>query len=71
MRSPDSLPPFTCERQFAWGIRYIDDLLLRGRDPSGIGTLSERFYGLQDPNWNVSALAETSGALQERYGYDA
>jgi len=61
----------TSDRQFVWGLRYIDDIVLRDRDPNGIGTLTERFFGLQDPNWNVTALADTSGAIQERYGFDA
>lgn len=59
------------ERQFLWGLRYIDDILLRDRDTTGDGTLDERLYGLQDPNWNLTALADMSGAVQERYGYEA
>ena len=54
----------TADRQFVWGLRYIDDLVLRDR-----GT--ERFYGLQDPNWNLSAIADSSGIIQERYCYEA
>lgn len=37
---------------------------------SGSG-LEERLYGLQDPKWNVTAVTETSGNVQERYGYSA
>ena len=59
------------ERQFVWGLRYIDDLVLRDRDTTGSGTLNERLYGLQDPNWNMVALADSTGAVQERYSYDA
>jgi RHS repeat-associated protein len=59
------------ERQFVWGLRYIDDVVLRDRDTNGDGSLDERLYGLQDPNWNVTALVDTSGGVQERYGYGA
>jgi RHS repeat-associated protein len=31
------------ERQHVWGIRYIDDLVLRDRDTTGNGTLDERY----------------------------
>lgn len=58
-------------RQFVWGIRYQDDLVLRDRDATGSGTLNERYYGLHDPNWNLTAIADLTGTVQERYGYDA
>ncbi|MBS0208875.1 MAG: RHS repeat-associated core domain-containing protein [Planctomycetes bacterium] len=57
----------TPDRQFAWGLRYIDDLVLRDR--STTGTLNERLYTLQDANWNVTAVVNTSGVVQERYRY--
>jgi RHS repeat-associated protein len=59
------------ERQFVWGLRYIDDLILRDRDPNGDGVLDERMYPLQDPNWNVIGLTDVNGDVQERYAYDA
>jgi len=58
-------------RQFVWGLRYIDDLLLRDRDTDGNGTLDERRYCLQDGNWNTIAIANTSGTVTERFSYDA
>ena len=58
-------------RQFIWGRRYIDDLVLRDRDTTGNGTLDERLYALQDANWNVTALSNTTGTIQERYAYTA
>src|SRR4029077_3358524 len=61
----------TAERQFVWGLRYIDDLILRDRDTTGSGTLNERLYSLQDPNWNVAAIVDSTGDTQERYCYDA
>jgi RHS repeat-associated protein len=59
------------ERQFVFGKRYVDDLVLRDRDANGDGSLDERLYGMQDPNWNVTAIANSSGTVQERYGYAA
>jgi RHS repeat-associated protein len=64
--SPNSANP---ERQQVWGRRYVDDLVLRDRDTNGDGTLDERLYGLQDANWNVVALINTSATAQERYQY--
>ena len=59
------------DRQFVWGLRYIDDLLLRDRDTTGGGTLDERLFAPQDPNWNVTALSDPTGTVVERYGYSA
>ena len=57
------------ERQFTWGLRYIDDLVLRDRSVSG--TLDERLYSMQDANWNVTAICDPTGTVQERYAYTA
>lgn len=56
------------DRQFVWGVRYIDDLILRDRTTSS--TLDERLYALQDGNWNVTAVVDATGTVQERYEYD-
>ncbi|MDX1969368.1 MAG: RHS repeat-associated core domain-containing protein, partial [Planctomycetaceae bacterium] len=61
----------TAERQFVWGLRYIDDQVVRDRAPSGSGTLTERLYALQDANWNMDAIVNASGSVQERYSYTA
>ena len=61
----------TPDRQFVWGQRYIDDLILRDRDTTGNGTLDERLYALKDANWNVTSLVNTSGTVQQRFNYDA
>ncbi len=58
------------DRQYVWGIRYVDDLILRERDTDGNGTLDERLYALQDANWNVVAICDSSAAIQERYVYE-
>ncbi len=50
-------------RQFVWGRRYIDDLILRDRDTDGNGTLDERLYSLQDAKWNVTGLVHSSGVV--------
>jgi len=49
---------------FVWGVRYIDDLILREK---GV----ERLYSLADPNWNVVATTNAAGVVQERMKYDA
>ena len=66
------------DRQYVWGVRYMDDLVLRDRDVAAGGDLGvtgsgldERFYAMQDPNWNVLAIANVSGTVQERYRYTA
>ena len=64
-----SLNTAAAERQFVWGQRYIDDLVLRDRDTNADGTLDERLYSLQDANWNMVALIDTDAAAQERYHY--
>lgn len=58
---PDLTDP---DQQFTWGTRHIDDLLLRVRS-------SERIYALQDANWNVTALSDSTGTILERYAYSA
>ena len=55
------------DRQFTWGSRYIDDLVLRSRDTDTNGSLDETVYAMQDANWNITALADTSGAVVERF----
>ncbi|MBI1370441.1 MAG: hypothetical protein GC162_17535 [Planctomycetes bacterium] len=61
----------TPESQYVWGVRYIDDLILLDRDADASGELDERLYALQDANYNVSAIVDDAGDVQERYEYDA
>ena len=56
--------------QYLWGIRFVDDLVLRDRDTNGDGTLDERLYALCDPRFSIIAITDNSGTVQERYGYD-
>src|SRR5262249_42143628 len=57
--------------QYVWSPVYTDALIERDRDTDANGTLDERLYVQQDANWNVTAVLNTSGAVQERYDYDA
>ena len=58
------------ERQYVWGNRHRDDLVLRDRDTVGDGTLNERLYVTHD-HFNPTAILDTSGNVQERYGFTA
>ena len=60
----------TAERQFIWGQRYLDDLVLRDRDVDHDGSLDERLYALSD-YFNPTAIADEDGVVVERYGYNA
>lgn len=53
----------TADRQFVWGLRYTDDLVLRDNGAT-------RFYALHD-YLNCTAIIDTTGTVQERYGYNA
>ncbi|MCC7144889.1 MAG: RHS repeat-associated core domain-containing protein [Phycisphaeraceae bacterium] len=57
--------------QFVWHPYYIDALAVRYRDASGDGTIDEVLYYLHDANMNVTGLLNESGAVVERYDYDA
>ncbi len=64
--------------QYVWGLRNVDDLVLRDRNNGAGGNLGktgsglgERLYALQDANWNVVALVDTNGAVQDRFTYTA
>ena len=57
-------------KQFIWGLKFVDDLILRDRDTGG-GTLDERLYGLHDLRYSIVAVADETGSVVERYTYDA
>jgi RHS repeat-associated protein len=50
--------------QYLWSPVYIDALIERDTN-SG-----QRLYVQQDANWNVTAILDSTGAVQERYVYD-
>jgi RHS repeat-associated protein len=58
------------DAQQVWSPRYVDAMVLRDRDTDGNGTLEQRLYVQQDANFNVTALTNASGVVQERYAYD-
>jgi RHS repeat-associated protein len=51
------------EDQYVWSAVYVDALVERD-------TSSARLYVQQDANWNVTAVTDSSGNLEERYVYD-
>jgi len=57
------------DRQFVWGLRFLDDLVLRDRNTAGGTTLNERLFALQDPLSSVVTTVNPSGIVQERYAY--
>jgi RHS repeat-associated protein len=57
-------------QQFLWGIRFVDDLVLRDKDTTGNGTLNERLYSLSDPRFSILAITDDTGVVKERYAYD-
>jgi RHS repeat-associated protein len=60
----------SAERRFMWGLRYVDDLILRDRDTNSDGSFDERLYGVQDANWNVISIATPAGGVYERYTFE-
>ncbi len=44
---------------YVWGLRYVDDLVLRERN-------NERLYSLADANWNVVCVTDANGDAKER-----
>jgi RHS repeat-associated protein len=55
--------------RYVWSPVYVDALVLRDRDTNSDGSLDERLYVVQDANFNVVALLDTSGNVVERYTY--
>jgi RHS repeat-associated protein len=54
--------------QYVWGAGYVDQLVLRDSYSGGVKT--QRLYAQWDANYDVTALVNTAGAVQERYLYD-
>jgi len=52
------------DQQYVWGIRFVDELICR--DDSS----PQRLYALQDANFNVTGITDTSGEPKERYLID-
>ena len=66
--------------QYVWGLAYVDEMVLRDDNASlsssanyGTSTsgLNERFYVMQDANWNTVALVnDWSDSIVENFIYD-
>jgi hypothetical protein len=58
-------------KQQVWGMQYVDELLQVGLNPSPSSgnTCSTMYWAMQDANWNVLGVVDSSGALKERYEY--
>jgi RHS repeat-associated protein len=53
------------DQQHVWGIRYVDELVCRDN------ATPERLFAVQDARFNVTSLCGLSGAVAERFVYDA
>jgi RHS repeat-associated protein len=56
----------TVDRQFVWGTRYTDDLILRDSETY----TPSRLYALHD-QWHVTGVVNNTGVVEERYIYSA
>ncbi len=64
---PETLQP---KHQYVWSQRYIDAPVLRDENTGTKGLCDdERLYYLNDANFNVTALLDTTGDPVERYVY--
>ncbi len=52
------------QAQYVWSPVYVDALVERDT------ATGPRLYAQQDANWNVTAVVDTTGTVQERYVYD-
>ena len=55
-------------RQYLWSIDYVDALTARVDYASG--AVSATYHAQYDANWNVTAIADASAGVLERYAYD-
>jgi RHS repeat-associated protein len=65
----------TVTNQYVWSLAYINALVLRDDDSTGgsygksSSGLGRRLYVQQDADYNVTALTNTSAAVQQRFVY--
>jgi RHS repeat-associated protein len=52
------------DKQYVWGVRYIDELVCRD------DVTPQRLYAMQDANFNLTSISDTSGSVVERYLFD-
>ncbi|QJW98452.1 RHS repeat-associated core domain-containing protein [Frigoriglobus tundricola] len=53
--------------RYVWSPVYVNAMVLRDNATGSPGTLNQRLWVQQDANWNVTALANGSGVVVERY----
>jgi RHS repeat-associated protein len=56
--------------RYVWSPVYVDAMVLRDRATTTPGTIDERLWPQQNANWDVTAIANGSGVVVERYAYD-
>ncbi len=71
----------TLSMQYVWGEAYVNELILRDSNADGdtstgnLGKsgsgLEQRLYALQDANYDITSLVDTTGTVQQRMLYDA
>ena len=57
--------------KYVWGVRYIDDIILRRREAEMFGADEETWYHLTDHQFSTVAILDNSANLVERVTYDA
>ncbi len=55
-------------KQYVYHPQYVDSIALRYYDENTDGNVVEHYY-LQDANFNVTAVADNTGTVVERYAY--
>ncbi len=55
--------------QYVWQPHYVDSLAVRYWDSDATGGPDAYHFYLQDANYNVTAVTDSSGAVVERYAY--
>jgi RHS repeat-associated protein len=66
--------PALVKCQYVWDARYLDACAVRWRDGNNDGDFldaNEMLYYTHDAHFNVTALVNASGTVQERYAYEA
>ena len=68
------------DKQYVWGIRYVDELVCRdgyasagsssSSSSSSSSAAAQRLFALQDANFNVTGITNASGTVLERYLFD-
>ena len=60
----------TARVSYVWSPVYIDAMIAKDRDADSNGSLEERLYIQHDANFNITAVTNASGAVQQRYAYE-